>query len=72
MAEHNVVGIQAECLGRLLTGRIDQGRIIDSGQVAPLIQHVPLRETMLRVALNQRHCARPRPGRNAQLLACRQ
>ena len=65
MAAQDVISVKAECLGRLLTGGINQRGIIDGGHMSPLIKHMPLAHTLLQIALNQGHWPRPWPCGNA-------
>ena len=68
MAKQDVIGIQTECLARLLESGTNQRRIIDRGYVPPLIQHMPVAEPLHQISLDPSNRPRPRPSGHAQLL----
>lgn len=62
MAEQDVIGIEIETATTRGQQRLGMIELIDRTEMTPLIEHVPLSEAVLLVALDQRDRPVPGPG----------
>lgn len=68
MAEQDVIGIEIETATTRGQQRLGMIELIDRTEMTPLIEHVPLSEAVLLVALDQRDRPVPGPGLGLQAL----
>ena len=68
MADQDVIGIEIETATTRGQQRLGMIELVDRTEMTPLIEHVPLSEAVLLVALDQRDRPAPGPGLGLQAL----